>query len=515
MIILYHKNNRVTQAWDESVSKAIPIQAVSITKALFEVARSFPESLILWCHESQKAHLNKEFLSEIFHHKKIMAFYNPSLQDYLPASIGYVEESLFLSLNKKTKYATWQASSVVGGIFSDVLLCLENEIVLDQNFDYFLHSLAKLSMPQGLLCYSEPRLLTTGIAFEMQPANTATLFRFVRQYFRLRWIFLLLLNFYIHERRLPLFSFFTSLFYKKRKLRKNTLQSVLVQSSKKIIEKAAFDVVIPTIGRKDYLHDFLQDLSKQTHLPKKVIIVEQNPIPESQSQLEYLQTETWPFSVSHTFTHKTGACNARNLALAQVESEWIFLADDDIRVEHDFLENALVEIRKYGNEAYTIQCLQANEKVTFDKVFQWKTFGSGCSIVKSDVLHDLQFDLRFEFGFGEDADFGMQLRNKGQDVLYLPNPKILHLKAPIGGFRTKPQLAWSDEKIQPKPSPTVMLYKILHETQPQLEGYKTVSFFKFYKHQPIRNPFRYYKHFKAKWAASLYWANTLRLDKKL
>ena len=66
--------------------------------------------------------------------------------------------------------------------------------------------------------------------------------------------------------------------------------------------------------------------------------------------------------------------------------------------------------------------------------------------------------MGFEFGFGEDADFGMQLRNQGYDVLYLPEPEILHLKAPIGGFRTKPVLQWQNESIQPKPSPTVMLY---------------------------------------------------------
>jgi hypothetical protein len=57
-----------------------------------------------------------------------------------------------------------------------------------------------------------------------------------------------------------------------------------------------------------------------------------------------------------------------------------------------------------------------------------------------------------------DNDFGMQLRNQGVDVLYLPEPKILHLKAPVGGFRTKPKLAWENDEIQPKPSPTVMLF---------------------------------------------------------
>jgi hypothetical protein len=33
-----------------------------------------------------------------------------------------------------------------------------------------------------------------------------------------------------------------------------------------------------------------------------------------------------------------------------------------------------------------------------------------------------------------DNDFGMQIHNQGHDVLYLPEPQILHLKAPMGGL---------------------------------------------------------------------------------
>ncbi len=33
-----------------------------------------------------------------------------------------------------------------------------------------------------------------------------------------------------------------------------------------------------------------------------------------------------------------------------------------------------------------------------------------------------------------------------------------------------------------------MLYQILHHTQEQILGYKTVLFFKYYKHQKIKNP---------------------------
>lgn len=54
------------------------------------------------------------------------------------------------------------------------------------------------------------------------------------------------------------------------------------------------DVLIPTIGRKEYLYDVLIDLRKQTLLPQKVIIVEQNSEPDSLTQLDYLTAEEWP-----------------------------------------------------------------------------------------------------------------------------------------------------------------------------------------------------------------------------
>ena len=118
--------------------------------------------------------------------------------------------------------------------------------------------------------------------------------------------------------------------------------------------------------------------------------------------------------------------------------------------------------------------------------------------------------MSYEFGFGEDSDFGMQIRNLGYDILYLPEPEITHLKAPIGGFRSKPVLEWHKDNIQPKPSPTVMLYLILHTTQEQIFGYKTILFFKFYKNQNIKNPYRYFKMFQKQWNQSVFWANQLK-----
>ena len=75
------------------------------------------------------------------------------------------------------------------------------------------------------------------------------------------------------------------------------------------------DVIIPTIGRSNYVHNVLKDLAQQTHLPKRVIIIEQHPDPASTSDLDFIYSKSWPFAIKHQFIHQTGACNARNLAL--------------------------------------------------------------------------------------------------------------------------------------------------------------------------------------------------------
>jgi hypothetical protein len=51
-----------------------------------------------------------------------------------------------------------------------------------------------------------------------------------------------------------------------------------------------------------------------------------------------LINQTWPFNIRHKFTHQTGACNARNLALSHVESEWVFFNDDDNKFSCDLIE---------------------------------------------------------------------------------------------------------------------------------------------------------------------------------
>ena len=512
MLILVHNKDTVTSVLDEALQSVSRFQlGESVPQTLKLIAEQSRNTLVVWCHEAILEHLNVNALSAVFHHQRIFATYNPTNQNYLPEQIGYVERSFYLKINKVVTFPTWLMSSLVGGINTEVLLNLTGRINYKENFNYFLVSLAKRAMVEGLFCYSEPKLLKTqsNINVEIQKASKYELFKFVKQHYKWVWTLFLAWCYAIYERKASVFSVIRSLFYKQLKSDFD-LESITIQSTKKQIAEKTIDVIIPTIGRKNFLHDVLKDLAKQTHLPNNVIIVEQNPQPKSVSELDYLLNESWPFKIKHTFTNKPGVCNARNIALLEVESEWTFLADDDIRFKSTFFEESFKELNKSGLAVLNYLCLQPNQKQTYFKQHQTTVFGSGSSVVKSEALKDIKFNMAYEFGFGEDSDFGMQLRFKGEDVVFIPNLKITHLKAPFGGYRTKIKQRWEDEAIQPKPSPTIQLLYQTYFTKRQLQGYKLLLFLKQFKAYGYKKPITFKNQFAKQWNQSVLWSNTLK-----
>ncbi len=510
MIVIYHNNRQVVRITSDNLGVIDFDGTKSIASVLMYIAMRFPDKKIAWCHQDCEKFVNWNEFSKVLHHNKIMASFSPCVEIYLGREIGYVEESPFINVNKRVTYPTWQMSSSIGGMHASVVAQFKGKIKERRNFDFFLNSLAKLGMPLGLCCYSEPKLFKTFPECPQPKATIFTLFQFVYQHYKTRWLFLLLLNLMVYEKRLPIFAFLKAFFCRKRNTIAISLDSIVVQSSKEVVNEATVDVIIPTIGRKSYLYDVLKDLALQTHLPKQVIIVEQNPMKGSESELDYLKNENWPFKIKHTFTHQAGACNARNLALSKVDSEWVFLNDDDNRFEANLIKKTIENIIKYGEKCITTSYIQPHEKSQHFSVHQTGIFGSGNSFVKTELLRKVSFDKALEFGYGEDTDFGLQLRKIGVDVIYFPDLNIVHLKAPMGGFRTQPVLQWHTEAIQPKPSPTIMYVKQKYDTKEQILGYKTVLFFKFYKRQNSRNPFLYLRKMKRQWDKSVFWANQLR-----
>ncbi|MFD2727420.1 glycosyltransferase family 2 protein [Hyunsoonleella rubra] len=510
MIYIIHGENKVKEVLDENL-QTLPFETkLGLTDNLFLLAERFPEELIIWSHEACQDFINTQSIPKIFHHKRIMASFGVNETYYITDAIGYVDQSVYIKVNRSVTFPTWIMSSDIGGMHAKLLNTVFEGIKRYSDFDYFLNTIAKQAMPQGLFCYSVPSLLSSkphkGI--EVKKISSFKLFKFVRENYKLVWVFVLFFQRIMQEKQFPFLSLLRSLFYK-RNISDFDFTEVLIVSSKELIQKKEIDVVIPTIGRKPYLHNVLKDLSKQTILPKNVIIVEQDPDKNSKSELDYLTNEDWPFHVKHKFIHQTGVCNARNLGMGLVESEWTFLGDDDNRFESDLIESVFHEIEKIGAKAISTVYIKPDETQSFFKTSQTSIFGGGNSFVKSEMLKHLKFDLAYEFNYGEDSDFGMQLRHLGEDVIFCPNIKITHLKAPVGGYRVKVIQPWSDEPILPKPSPAIMLFNLRYFSKAQLHTYKLLLFLKFYKHQNKKNPFGYWRLMKKSWKVSTVWAHKL------
>lgn len=517
MILLVHRKASKLICVIQDGEK-LPMKRMSLNDAFWHFAEQNPREIIGWCEEKFVPLLNPNSWKSIFHNDLIMVSYAIETR-YLTDAIGYIDQLPFINVNQQVQYPTWIMSSNIGGIYGEVLSKFQKRFNHIRNFNFLLNSVSKLGQQNGIFCYSSPLLVKKKLLHNFLPgevfwpdkikatASNKEVFSFVYSHYNSLRLWLLFWCFLKYEKSFPLLALFTALFQQKYFKKNVDLSSIQVKPGRSVNQKTSIDVIIPTLGRREHLLQVLQDLKEQTLLPKKVIVVEQNPESHSQKDFPEFQTTTWPFEIVHHFIHRTGACNARNIALEEVDADWVFFADDDIRLNSDLLQQGVNELNRLGANCLNINCKQPGEETVFHKIKQWGSFGSGTSIVNAQFLKELRYDNVFEFGFGEDQDYGMQLRHAGCDIIYHPQLEIMHLKAPQGGFREMIDVPW--KKDDPKPSPTLMIFAKKYYTREQLMGFKTELFLRYYFSQDIKNPKEYLKRMKERWKRSNEWAEKL------
>lgn len=510
MIVIYHSNSKVINVSNFRSNLNLNLQNLdrSLGSVVFDYSSLYPSEIIVWCEAELKNLINLDYIYDNFSNSNILLSYSVSGKYILDDRIQFVDTTFFSYPCRITKSSTYIMSSEVGCVSAIVLNKYKSfyNFGQDQDFNYTLCSISKIFHPSGLFSYSDPNLVDcAGRTPNVNLGNIYIIFKFVSQHWKKRWVVFLLISLFLKEKHFFILPFVVSLFYK-RKMNDVTdvfsLNTTLNSNDNNIDSFKSVDVIIPTIGRRDYLEKFLNDLSHQTFLPKNVVIIEQNPSLNSTSELDFLNSQIYPFNIIHRFIHKTGACNARNIGLELMESEWVFLADDDISIDKTFFDSFFKNPLLRSDRAFSFSCIKPKEVKKYLIPIQWDTFGGGCSIIPSSVLSKVKFDTKFENGFGEDSDFGMQIRELGVDIIYLPVPEIVHFKAPIGGFRYKKQFLWDDEALIPKPSPTIFLFFLKHKSNIQLCSYKLFLFLGYYRNQSVRNPIKYYFQFKKQWVLS-------------
>lgn len=506
-IIIHEAGQKPLKVISFQDEKEVFFEEETIVGVLWELAIKFPEEVVGWCDELLQPEISKERWEQVFHHDLIMASYAVSTS-FLPESIGYVDQLPFVNVQRNVPFPTWKMSRDVGGITGKTLLEFKR-LQRITSFEYLLNSISKIGQQNGLFCYSSPSLVKRKTNENLNfSATSLELFQFVGQHYKRPWLLVLFFAFFRYEGKFPLWPFLKHLFQKSSFQAEVDLPAVEGSCELDQLQYPTIDVLIPTLDRADHLRNVLKDLSQQSLCPARVIVIEQNPDPDSVSELDFLK-EAWPFEVIHHFTHRTGACFSRNLGLAETTANWVFFADDDIRIQFDLLEKAVLEAAKLKVRALSMNCVQKGESTIFPKVKQWGSFGAGSSLVAAKFAKSCRFSAALEHGYGEDVDFGNQLRRRGCDIIYHPELEVLHLKAGRGGFRTKNLQRWQFEDPVPKPSPTLMVIAQKYSTAEQLKGFKISLFLKFYPKQSIKNPLSYIQHMNQRWELSEIWAKRL------
>ena len=421
------------------------------------------------------------------------------LKTNIPLGISYFGSPALLNYPKEVAYSTWHVSEQVGLVWTKLIDW--NSIIKQQtlSFNAFLLILGFDLYTSGATVISEPQL--SGLGDSQIDKNHIK---------RRDYVFLA----HRGTKRQQLFYFFKfpgiGLINYLRKRHIKISNDDLIKSiyndlaQENTIPDNSYDVIIPTIGRAKYLHQVLEDLNAQLLPPKNVIIVEQVLGAPFESELDFLK-KNYNFHVIHHLTNKPGACNARNIALSQVKSEWVFFADDDIRISEDVCLEVIKRCLTYKFNAISLAVFQPHEEINVSNILTtWDSFGTCSSFVKRELIGESKFDEALEFGFGEDTDFGIALRRKGAKIYYGAFRPLLHLKAPIGGFRYKHNFPWDNQSVIPRPSPTVQYSILKNLSINQQKGYKWY----YLGNRLLKTPLNIVNIFK-EWNSSIEWAMKL------
>jgi hypothetical protein len=94
-------------------------------------------------------------------------------------------------------------------------------------------------------------------------------------------------------------------------------------------------------------------------------------------------------------------------------------------------------------------------------------------------------------------------------VLYAPAVRVLHLKAPAGGFRHDVHFPWHGETVQPRPSPIVLYAHNKHATPAMRQGFRLFYVLNRLRSVPALARPRELFQVLRRWKRSAHWAERL------
>jgi glycosyltransferase involved in cell wall biosynthesis len=117
-------------------------------------------------------------------------------------------------------------------------------------------------------------------------------------------------------------------------------------------------VVIPTRNRKDSLLHTIESLYKQTCPVYEIIVIDASDVPLTKEEL--IRNDFVNFSLIHS---SPSVCAQRNTGIKKTKGEYIFLLDDDIVLDVNYIETIL-DFNKQNPEAVAVSGLVTEKNIT-------------------------------------------------------------------------------------------------------------------------------------------------------
>lgn len=202
-------------------------------------------------------------------------------------------------------------------------------------------------------------------------------------------------------------------------------------------EASSVSVLIPTIDRYPYLETMLEQLARQSIPPREVIVVDQTPLDRRRHDLE----EAFPdLPLQVIQLPEPGQCTSRNAGLRALRGEQVLFLDDDDEVADDLVESHLRRLIPTGIDA---SCGGVDERDSGPPPVEFRhrqvsgVFPTNNTMLRVAALRSSGlFDPAFDRGARADHDLGMRLYLSGALLMFDPDVRVFHHRAPQGGLRT-------------------------------------------------------------------------------
>ena len=213
-------------------------------------------------------------------------------------------------------------------------------------------------------------------------------------------------------------------------------------------------VIIPTLNRTDCLYNVLQSFYQQTILPKEIMVIDQSDLADI--NLEMLKEFDNKVELSYYYLDVCSKKCALNWGLRLSKSPIILIVDDDVEFNDQLVFNHLLALHEHGVDNINGASAKPDKKLlsesrvpgrwedgvttlTHNRMVDYPCMtlqvnGNNSSFKRNILLEMNGWDENSLIA-SDDDEMSMKLFNKGGIMMYDPRPKLVHLKAPIGGWR--------------------------------------------------------------------------------